>query len=297
MKEQIQLEDNQGLVEPEVITEEVKEESQKVDDSKPEEQDNEEQEVGDYYKDKYFDTKSKVRKIYAERQKLYNENQQIKNLLTAIDTDNLRMSYSLMQSDLNEIKRHKEEAKKMQDTKYLDQAEDAYNRVLHRMLAFEKEYNHLFNEENEAKENIKDSNYNTEENESLYNDEQILAANLWLDENPELNVKSKYYNPNLEKKMLEFMDEFNDKLHEVGRGEEILSDRYIEVLNEALSHYKDEFRKPKTSYKKSGASGVRSNMATKSGDSVIIEPWERSAYQQLGLTEAEYLKSKLKHSK
>jgi len=298
MKEQVQVENTEELIEPEVITEEVKEENQeKLEGNKGEEQENEEPEAGDYYKDKYFDTKSKVRKIYAERQKLYNENQQIKNLLTAIDTDNLRMSYSLMQSDLNEIKRHKEEAKKMQDTKYLDQAEDAYNRVLHRMLAFEKEYSHLFNEENESKENTKNSNEKIEEDESLYNDDQILAANLWLEENPELNVKSRLYNPNLEKKMLEFMDEFNDKLHEAGRGEEILSDRYIEVLNEALSHYKEESRKPKTSYKKSGASSTRGNMATKSGDSVTIEPWEKAFYQQLGATDAEFLKEKLKYSK
>lgn len=298
MKEQVQVENIQELIEPEAINEEVKEENQdKLEDNKGEEQENEEPEAGDYYKDKYFDTKSKVRKIYAERQKLYNENQQIKNLLTAIDTDNIRMSYSLMQSDLNEIKRHKEEAKKMQDTKYFDQAEDAYNRVLHRMLSFEKEYSHLFNEENESKVNTKDSNENTEENESVYDNDQILAANLWLEENPELNVKSKAYNPNLEKKMLEFMDEFNDKLHEAGRGEEILSDRYIEVLNEALSHYKEESRKPKTFYKKSGASSTRGNMATKSGDSVTIEPWEKSFYQQLGATDAEFLKEKLKYSK
>jgi hypothetical protein len=295
MKEQVQTEDIQNVVEPEINVENIKEGiSEKDNNEKPEEQEEEELDTADFYKDKYFDTKSKVRKIYAERQKLYTENQQIKNLLNYVDTENLRMSYALMQSDLNELKKHKEEARKLNDNTYLDKAEDAYNRVLHKMVAFEKDNGHIFDDNKEDK---KPENLEPEENEPIYSDDQLLAANLWLEDNPELNVKSRSYNPHLEKKMLDFMEEFNDKLYEANRGEEILSDRYIEVLNEALSAYKDELRKPKTSYKKSGASGVRSNMATKSGDSVTIEPWERAAYQQLGLTEAEYLKSKLKNSK
>ena len=298
MKEQVQTEEVKEIEKQEVSPEEVKEES--VDnESGDQQEEGEEKDSGDYYKDKYYDTKSKVRKIYAERQKLLNENQQIKNLLNVIDNDNLRMSYSLMQSDLNEIKKHKEEAKKLNDSKYLDQAEDAYNRILHRMVAFEKDNSHLFNDNTDTKEDAKNAPVNEEEEEveSGYNEEQIIAANMWLEENPELNVKTRNYNPNLEKKMIAFIEEFNDKLHEAGRGDEIFSDPYVEVLNEAKSAYMEEARKPKTSYKKSGASGVRSNMATKSGDSIAIEPWERAAMQTLGLTEAEFLKNKLKHNK
>lgn len=298
MKEQVQTEELKEIEQQEVSPEEVKDES--VDnESGDQQEEGEEKDSGDYYKDKYYDTKSKVRKIYAERQKLFNENQQIRNLLNVIDNDNLRMSYSLMQSDLNEIKKHKEEAKKLNDSKYLDQAEDAYNRILHRMVAFEKDNSHLFNDNTDTKEDTKNLPVNEEEGEVEvgYNEEQIIAANMWLEENPELNVKTRNYNPNLEKKMIAFIEEFNDKLHEAGRGDEIFSDPYVEVLNEAKSAYMEEARKPRTSYKKSGASGVRSNMATKSGDSIAIEPWERAAMQTLGLTEAEFLKNKLKHNK
>jgi hypothetical protein len=299
MKEQIQEENLQEIVEPEAVIEESKEiSSDNESEGKTEEGADEEQESNDYYKDKYYDTKSKVRKIYAERQKLYNENQQIKELYRAANIDNLIMSYDLMKSDLDKIKLHKEEARKAGDTKHLDLADDAYNRILHRMVAFERENSHLFIDNNDVNENTKSAPVNEEDDvESPYNEEQIIAANIWLEEHPELNVKSRSYNPNLEKKMIAFIEEFNDKLYEAGRGDEIFSDPYVEVLNEAKLAYMEESRKPKTSYKKSGASGVRSNMATKSGDSISIEPWERSAMQTLGLTEAEYLKSKLKNNR
>lgn len=299
MKEQIQEDNLQEVVEPEVVTEESKDElSGKESESKVENDSEEEQESTDYYKDKYYDTKSKVRKIYAERQKLFNENQQIKELYTSLNNDNLIMSYNLMQNDLEVIKKHKEDARKAGDTKYLDLADDAYNRILNRIVAFERENSHLFVDNNDTKENTKPVTVNEEDDtDSPYNEEQIIAANMWLEEHPELNVKSRAYNPNLEKKMIDFIEEFNDKLYEAGRGDEIFSDPYVEVLNEAKLAYMEETRKPKTSYKKSGASGVRSNMATKSSDSISIEPWERAGMQTLGLTEAEYLKHKLKNNR
>lgn len=299
MKEQIQEENLQEIIEPEAVIEESKKESSdKESESKAEEVVDDEQEVGDYYKDKYYDTKSKVRKIYAERQKLFNENQQIKELYRAVNNDNLMMSYDLMKSDLDKIKSHKEEARKAGDTKYLDLADDAYNRILHRMVAFERENSHLFTDNTDIKEDSRNMSVNEEDDvENPYNEEQIIAANIWLEEHPELNVKSRSYNPNLEKKMISFIEEFNDKLYEAGRGDEIFSDPYVEVLNEAKLAYMEESRKPKTSYKKSGASGVRSNMATKSGDSIVLEAWEKAGYQTLGLTEAEYLKEKLKNNR
>jgi hypothetical protein len=298
MKEQVQNEEIQEEVK-DVVTEEVKEEVTGEENNQGKEEGSEEPDVADYYKDKYFDTKSKVRKIYAERQKLYNENQQIKELYNSAALDNMRMQYNLMQNDLSIIKQHRENARAAKDTKYLDMADDLYTKIIHDISAFERENPYLFSENKDSKENNKkvEEKQEVEDNESIYTDDQILSANMWLEENPELNVKSKSYNPPLERKMVEFMDEFNEKLYELGRGDEIMSDRYIEVLNEAKEAYKEELRKPKTSYKKSGVSGVRSNMATNSNDSLTIEPWERAGFAAMGVTEAQYLKAKAKYNK
>lgn len=301
MKEQVQNENIQEeIIEPEIVNNDVENDisSDNLENQNKEET-SEEQEDQDYYKDKYFDTKSKVRKIYAERQKLYNENQHMKEMFNVAARDNLLMRYDLLQSDLNVIKQHREAARKSDDSKYMDMTDELYTKIINNISNFEREHPELFVENNEKKGDVKPEKItdNSEEDESVYNEDQIIAANLWLEENPELNVKSKSYNPHLEKKMMEFMEEFNDELYKVGRGDEILSDKYIEVLNEAKNHYKEELRKPRTSYKKSGASGVRSNMATKSNDSITIEPWERAGFMSLGLTEAEYLKNKAKYIK
>ena len=180
----------------------------------------------------------------------------------------------------------------------LFRSDELYTKIINNISNFEREHPYLFSDNKDVKDNNgTEDKQEIEDNESIYTEDQIIAANMWLEDNPELNYKSKGYNPSLEKKMVEFMDEFNEKLYEAGRGDEIMSDRYIEVLNEAKEAYKEELRKPRTSYKKSGASGVRSNMATKSNDSITIEPWERAGFIQLGMTEAEYLKQKAKYNK
>jgi hypothetical protein len=130
-------------------------------------------------------------------------------------------------------------------------------------------------------------------------DEVLDNAKEWLNNRPELIEGSNKYNPRIQKAVATFIEEFDGELRRQGRAEDILSEDYLDVLDEFIDTIKVE--KPKSGYKTSSVGSVRNNFSSSGGNTstiqVKLDSWEKDYAKNLGISEKDYLKAKIEDIK
>jgi hypothetical protein len=252
----------------------------------------------DLLKEKYYQEKKKRKGVYADRQKLEQENEELKRHLQSTINSNAELYKNNLLGDLEKIKGLRKQALLGEDPDLLMEADDLYYKALMRLNNFEASYGQTqTKEEIEAGETEKGSKQ--QEEVSKIDDELLDNAKEWLNNRPELVEGSKDYNPRIQKALATFIDEFDSELKRQGRAADILSDDYLDVLDEFVDSIKLE--KPKSGYKTSSVGGVRNNFSanTPAGPTIQVklEAWEKDFARNLGLSEKEYLKAKIEDIK
>jgi len=271
---------------------EVKKEVKK--EAKEEEKEDEPSEA-DLLREKYYKEKQKRKGVYADRQKLERENEELKKYLQNTISSNAELYKNNLVSDLEKIKGLRKQALLGEDPDLLIEADDLYYKALMKLNEFEARSGKIDKPEETEQEELQDI---PERAEKI--DEEVLNnAKEWLNNRPELIEGSKQYNPRIQKAVATFIEEFDGELRRQGRAEDILSEDYLDVLDEFIDTIKVE--KPKSGYKTSSVGSVRNNFSSSGGNTstiqVKLDSWEKDYAKNLGISERDYLKAKIEDIK
>jgi hypothetical protein len=126
-------------------------------------------------------------------------------------------------------------------------------------------------------------------------EQQLSKAQEWLDDHPELIEGSSNYNPKIRKEVAAFIQELDKDLRKQGRGNEILSDQYLEVIDEFIDSVK--IKKPKDGYTTSNVGGVRNNFSNQGSNKIRItlSDFDKQMARELKMSEEQYLKYQYKN--
>ena len=251
----------------------------------------------DLFREKYYQEKKKRKGVYADRQKLEQENEELKKYLQNVESSNIELYRNNLLSELEKIKGLRRQAIAGDNVDLLMEADDLYYKALTKFNQFESNYPQ--NAKNEPiTADLPEEAVKTKEDINKIDDEVLENAQEWLNNRPELIEGTKEYNPRVQKALATFIEEFDSELRRQGRAKDILSEDYLDVLDEFVDSIKVE--KPKSGYKTSSAGGVRNNFASSTGNGTIqvrLEPWEKDYAKNLGISEQQYLKAKIEDIK
>ena len=267
--------------------EEEKTVSQDISDKKEEEEDKSLSDA-DIFREKYYQEKKKRKGVYADRQKLEQENQELKKILSGTINSNSELYKKGLVSDLEKIKSIRKQALLGEDPDLLLDADELYYKTLIKLEDFEKQ--HVNSSKNI--ENVSQPVEKQVVNDDFYNEEAVERAKEWLDTRPELVEGSTKYNPVIQKAVGAFVEKLDRDLKKAGRANEILSEDYLDTIDEFVDKIK---AKPvKTKYSTTSVGSVRNNFSNGSTTSIklTLEPWEKDYAKNLGISEKEYLKYK-----
>ena len=289
------LENLEDLEQANIADDEAVEEKKEAKKEVKEEEKEEEPSDADLFREKYYLEKKKRKGVYADRQKLEQENEELKKYLQNTISSNAELYKNNLMSDLEKIKGLRKQALLGEDPDLLIEADDLYYKALMKLNEFEANKGKFVQaepeEEVEAKE-IPDS-------AKQLDDEVLDNAKEWLNNRPELVEGSKEYNPRIQKALATFIEEFDGELRRQGRAQDILSEDYLDVLDEFVDSIRVE--KPKSGYKTSSVGAVRNNFSSNNGASntiqVKLESWEKDYAKNLGISERDYLKAKIEDIK
>ena len=242
----------------------------------------------DLYKEKYYLEKKKRKSVLADRQKLEQENYQLKNALDGTIDSNTKLYARDLYNDLEKAKGLKKQALLGDDPDLLLEADEIHQKLLHKVNEFESYIS------SRTSDDIDD----TEEPKRNYDEELKLSnAQDWLNERPELIEGSHSFNPKIQKELGSFIEQFDRELRKNGRENEILSDAYLDVLDEFVDSVK--IHRPKDGYTTSNVGGVRNNFSNGSNGSIKITltEFDKNYAKNLGISEKEYLKYKIEDIK
>ena len=244
----------------------------------------------DIFKEKYQIEKRKRKSVLADRQRLEQENQYLKTHLTGTVEHNAELYGRDLYNDLEKIRNIKKQALLGDDPDLLVEADEVYQRTLYKVNEYE---NYLQNKENSNSDADVDQSDNTDYEDQI----KLTSAQEWLEDHPELVEDSYKYDPNLQKDVGMFIERFDKALIQNGRGDEILNDSYLEVLDEYISQAK----KNETSdgYSTSQVGGVRNNFSGGSSGQmkITLTAFDKNYAKNLGISEKEYLKYKIEDIK
>lgn len=138
---------------------------------------------------------------------------------------------------------------------------------------------------------------NNAEEENYHEQVKLTKAKEWVDEHPELVEGSHKYNPKIQKELGSFIEQFDRELKRNGREDEILSDAYLDVLDEFVDSVK--IKRPQDGYTTSKVGGVRNNFSNGTGNTikVTLTEFDKNYAKNLGISEKEYLKYKIEDIK
>jgi hypothetical protein len=284
------LEENNGLMpdltnvnfdeveekEVETDSDDIEEIENDLDDIEEEEHVNE----TDLYKEKYYLEKKKRKSVLADRQKLEQENYQLKNALDGTIDSNTKLYARDLYNDLEKAKSLKKQALLGDDPDLLLEADEIHQKLLHKVNEFESYVSSrtpdASNEEIELEENY-------EEKVKLSN------AQEWLNERPELVEGSYNFNPKIQKELGTFIEQFDRELKRNGREDEILSDAYLDVLDEFVDSVK--INRPKDGYTTSNVGGVRNNFSNGSQTSTrfVMSTFDKEMAKSMNITPEQYI--------
>jgi hypothetical protein len=248
----------------------------------------------DLYREKYYLEKKKRKSVLADRQKLVQENYELKNALGGTIDSNTELYARDLYNDLEKAKSLKKQALLGDDPDLLLDADEIHQRLLHKVNEFESHVSRNSAYTNNIDDDDEKLTAPTEDYE-----EQIKLSNAqeWIDEHPELIPDSDTFNPKIQKELGVFIKKFDKELRKEGREDEILSQPYLDVLEEFVDSVK--ITKPKDGYTTSNVGGVRNNFSNGSTGTikVTMSDFEKNYAKNLGITEKEYLKYKIEDIK
>lgn len=289
------LENLEDLEQANIADDEVVEEKKEAKKELKEEEKEEEPSDADLFREKYYQEKKKRKGVYADRQKLEQENEELKKYLQNTISSNAELYKNNLMSDLEKIKGLRKQALLGEDPDLLIEADDLYYKALMKLNEFEANRGKFVQAEPEEEVEVKE----IPDNAKQLDDEVLDNAKEWLNNRPELVEGSKEYNPRIQKALATFIEEFDGELRRQGRADDILSEDYLDVLDEFVDSIRVE--KPKSGYKTSSVGAVRNNFSSNSGGGntiqVKLESWERDYAKNLGISERDYLKAKIEDIK
>ncbi|HNU60776.1 MAG TPA: hypothetical protein PKL04_01100 [Methanofastidiosum sp.] len=289
------LENLEDLEQANIADEEVEIEKKETKKEAKEEEKEEEPSDADLFREKYYQEKKKRKGVYADRQKLEQENEELKKYLQNTISSNAELYKNNLISDLEKIKGLRKQALLGEDPDLLIEADDLYYKALMKLNEFEANRGKFVQDEPEEEVETKE----IPENAKQLDDEVLDNAKEWLNNRPELIEGSKEYNPRIQKALATFIEEFDGELRRQGRAQDILSEDYLDVLDEFVDSIRVE--KPKSGYKTSSVGAVRNNFSSNSGGGntiqVKLESWEKDYAKNLGISERDYLKAKIEDIK
>lgn len=251
----------------------------------------------DLFKDKYYAEKKKRKSLYADRQNLEDENKELKRVLGGTITTNAELYGRDLYNDLEKIKNIKKQALLGEDADLLLDADEIYQRTLYKINEFESAQarNGLHSDEHDTIGSAHDrENYQ----EQLAKQELDRKSQEWLNERPELVEGSSRFNPKIQRELAEFIEQFDSELIRNGREDEILSDAYLDVLDEYVDKVK--VNPKKDGYTTSKVGGVRNNFSNGTSGTntkITLTAFDKSYAKNLGISEKEYLKYKIEDMK
>jgi hypothetical protein len=250
----------------------------------------------DLFKEKYYLEKKKRKSVLADRQKLEQENYQLKNALDGTINSSAELYGRDLYNDLEKIKNIKKQALlgafgDPDDPDYyaknadiLAEAEDLYQKASYKINEFENIISNKNSNVRNNEEVVAEQNY----------EEQIKLekAQEWMDEHPELIEGSYSYNPKLSEEFTTFVKQVDRELRKEGREDEILSDRYLELLEEFTETVKVD--RPREGYSTSNVGGVKNNFSKSSNSvRVTMTEFDKNMARSLKMKPEDYLKVKI----
>lgn len=243
----------------------------------------------DLYKEKYYLEKKKRKSVLADRQKLEQENYQLKNALDGTIDSNTKLYARDLYNDLEKAKSLKREALLGDNADLLIEADEIHQKLLHKVNEFESYV---------ASRTSSEDNTEIEPTEDLEEKVKLSNADDWLSERSELVEGSHNFNPRIQKELSLFVDKFDRELRKNGKADEILSDAYLDVLDEFIDSVK--INRSKDGYTTSNVGGVRNNFSNGSSSGsikVTLTEFDKNYAKNLGISEKEYLKYKIEDIK
>ena len=245
----------------------------------------------DLFKEKYYLEKKKRKTALADRQKLEQENQELKQFLNGTIENNTKLYGQNLHSDLEKIRNIKKQALLGNDPDLFLEADELHKKTMIKINEFE----------NLARNNITDKTKQEErfiptetEIDNQITEQQLSKAQDWLDDHPELIEGSSDYNPKIQKEVASFIQKLDRDLKRKGRSNEILSDQYLDEVDEFIDSIK--IKKPKEGYTTSNVGGVRNNFSNNGSNKVRItlSDFDKQMAKELKMSEEQYLKYQYK---
>ena len=131
------LENLEDLEQANIADEEVIEEKKEGKKELKEEEKEEEPSDADLFREKYYLEKKKRKGVYADRQKLEQENEELKKYLQNTISSNAELYKNNLMSDLEKIKGLRKQALLGEDPDLLIEADDLYYKALMKLNEFE----------------------------------------------------------------------------------------------------------------------------------------------------------------
>lgn len=246
----------------------------------------------DLFREKYYLEKKRRKTALADRQKLEQENQELKQHLNGTIANNTELYGQNLYNDLERIRNIKRQALLGEDPDLFLEADELHKKTMMKINEFENLAQNRVSKDVDGN-TAKDTNNYIEKEEQI----QLAKAQEWLNEHPELIEETSEYNPKIQKELSEFIKEYDRKLRQKGRQDEILGDNYFDVLDEFLDSIK--VKRPKEGYSTSKVGGVRNNFSASPGGTlkVTLTDFDKNYARNLGISEKEYLKWKIQDIK
>lgn len=301
-----EAQDSSGLAEIEQALKEIEElqnnsEEQVEEPSEVEEEEVEEEIVEpeqEKKKSKLWKEKKRKYQAIAEKEALYQENLQLKQMLSeSLNSGTYHYGKSAY-SDLERAKDNKKKAIENGDLDSLLEADVALTKAIHTINDLEK---WAYSEG--QKKPVSAQHNNHEQSEYSFNEREQEIARDWLEDHEYLNRGSEKYDVNLANKVANFINALDANLQHQGSAAAIFSDEYFDTIDNYISTVKKESPKnSKSSNSVAPVGAVRNSYTSSVGgksspSQIVLTPDEKRICSNLGMSEKEWLKYKLEDLK
>jgi hypothetical protein len=286
-------EEQEGLSEDQVnINLEATDEQPSIEEASEQQAEEEPINAADLFKDKYYQEKKKRKTILADRQKLEQENQELRQFLNGTIENNTKLYGQNLYNDLERIRNIKKQALLGDDPDLFLEADELHKKTMMKINEFENMASNSATDKTKQEE----PPVSTEANiDNRMAEQQLSKAQEWLDDHPELIEGSSHYNPKIQKEVAAFIQELDKDLKKKGRSNEILSDQYLDAIDEFIDSVK--IKKPKDGYTTSNVGGVRNNFSNQGSNKIRITltDFDKQMARELKMSEEQYLKYQYKN--
>jgi hypothetical protein len=279
--------------EPEVLAEE---ENQEAEAEAPVEQEKK--------KSKIWKEKKRKYQAIAEKEALYQENLQLKQMLSeSLNSGTYHYGKSAY-ADLDKAKENKRRAIEEGDLDSLLEADISLTKAIHTINDLEK---WAYTEESRKPAPVKQNNDHEQSGytNSRFNEREQEIAKDWLEDHQYLDPQSEQYNVNMANKVAKFINDLDVNLNHNGNEAALFTDEYFDHIDDYISKIKKETPKNTKSLDAVAPVGAvrnsyTSSMSGKSSSSptqMILTSDEKRMCSNAGISEKDWLRYKLEDLK